>query len=617
MIEILEILEFIKKNTFSSFFYTPLKEGNECSYFFKSPVKTIECHDIDSIDKTLNEIDKLKNQYPYAYGYIAYEVGYSFEERLKNLIRHDHEDSLIRFNFYDESSVKIFKTKNIDFSQAKEILISNKQQIENYYLNIKYNDYKNNIEKIKDLIAKGDTYQVNYTLKSHFDFKEDIIDLFLQLLFNQSASYTALINDDNNFVISISPELFFSTREKTITSKPMKGTIKRGLNIEDDNIQKRSLLSSAKDRSENIMIVDLLRNDLGKISEFGSVIADPIFEIEKYETVFQMTSTVKAQLLDNSFKSIIKNIFPCGSITGAPKIRTMGIIKELESEERGIYTGTIGIINNHECTFNIPIRTVTINKKKKEGTLGIGGGIVWDSDPILEYKEAELKGRFLSQPVKYFELIETILIDKGELFLFDYHLNRLKASAEYFLFYLDIEKVRKEIIQYVDMLNNDKNYRLRILLSKWGELTFTVDELSTPKSSNKVIISNKKIDSKNTFQFFKTTNRKVYDDEYLSYNKDFFDVLFLNENDSIAEGAISNIIIRKDGHYYTPPLQEGILNGCYREHLLQTQRNIEVMSFGIKELIDADELILINSVRKEINISELCSNDGEVIKKYF
>lgn len=616
MKDILEILKFIESNKGSAFFYTPLKSGDEFSYIFKSPAISIESFNKNTIDKTLIKIDELKEKYPFAYGYITYEVGYSFEERLDKFLLGNSNNKLISFHFFDNSSVEKIRTRDISFSKIGEILSFENAQINNFQLNTNYDSYQKNIQKIKDLIAKGDTYQVNYTLKSQFDFDDNIVTLFMQMLFNQSASYTAIINDSDRYIMSISPELFFKTNGNEIISKPMKGTIKRGRNLIEDKIQKEHLSNSAKDKAENIMIVDLLRNDLGKISEIDSVIAHPIYEIEKYETVFQMTSTVKGNYNGNSIKSIIENIFPCGSITGAPKIKTIEIIKVLEEEERGIYTGTIGIIENKDMIFNIPIRTITIDKIKKSGELGIGGGIVWDSDSFYEFKEAELKGKFVTAPERYFELIETMLVENGEIFLLDYHIKRLKESADYFIFYFDEKMILNSIFDSIINLHLKKKYRLRVLLSKWGEVKIDVDKIIPNINISRAVISDNRIDSSNKFQFFKTTNRELYDKEYTSHKTDFVDVLFLNEKGSLAEGAISNVIIKKKCKYFTPPIKDGILNGCYREHLLNKKNDLEIKSFGMDELIAADELILINSVRKEIKIGELYK-DEELIKKYF
>ncbi len=616
MADIFEILQYVIKHNGSSFFFTPLKNGDEVSYFFKLPAVSIECHQKNNVENTLSEIDKLSKYYPFAYGYITYEVGYTFEERLENLLDKSSQSKLMLFHFYNSSSVEKIETKNIDFSKIKTILTDNKSFVNNFQLTVDFDTYKNNIQKIKKLIAKGDTYQVNYTLKSHFNFDGHIPELFLQLLFNQSASYTAIINDNDKFIISISPELFFQTDGTIITSKPMKGTIQRGLNIIEDKVQKKIFTKSKKDRAENIMIVDLLRNDLGKICEIDSVFTEHVYDIEKYETVYQMTSTVKGKLKEKSFKNIIRNLFPCGSITGAPKIRTMGIIKELEKANRGVYTGTIGIIEKNNFTFNIPIRTIKINKVNNKGELGIGGGIVWDSDPQHEFNEAQLKGKFLTEPEKYFELIETMLVENGEIFLWNYHIKRLSKAADYFLFYFEEKNIISKIIESIKYLDLNKKYRLKLLLSKWGEIRIDISELLLKQVSVKAVISTKQIDSRNKFQFFKTTNRMFYNNEYNLYKNKFTDVIFINEKGNLTEGAITNVMIRKNNYFYTPPIEDGILNGCYREYLLNNRNDIEIKSFGIDELLSADELILMNSVKKEIKISELFK-DGKLIKKYY
>ncbi len=360
MIKIQEILKSIEQIKDSAFFYTPFSKGGEVSYVFMKPTHKIECRNKSEFLDALVKIDDLKKLYPFAYGYITYEASYLLEEKLTKLVEDTQDEKYLCFYFYDSSAVKKILTKDIDLEDIKDILTDQKPLIKNLHLNTDYQTYSRNIEKIKEHIKAGNSYQVNYTMKAHFDFNGDITNLFLHLLFNQSANYTALIHENDHYIISISPELFFKTEGFEINSKPMKGTEKRGINSIDDEKQKEKVQTSRKNKAENIMIVDLLRNDLGKISEYNSVHTHPIYEIEKYETVYQMTSTVRAKLLNTSFSSIIKNIFPCGSITGAPKIRTMEIIKDLENERRGIYTGTIGIIEKGNYSFNIPIRTITI-----------------------------------------------------------------------------------------------------------------------------------------------------------------------------------------------------------------------------------------------------------------
>ncbi|MCK5457357.1 MAG: aminodeoxychorismate synthase component I, partial [Melioribacteraceae bacterium] len=454
MNDISEILDKVKNNIGSSFFYTPYKNEDSKSFIFASPQKSISCKNPEEIETTLKEIDSLSKIYKYAYGFITYEVGYSFEEKLNHLFNKSDE-KLIFFNFYNDEDVKVILSNEISFKNIKSLLDVKNFSIDNVELNETQSEYEKNIEEIRRLIAVGDTYQVNYTLKSKFNFNGDITSFVASLIFNQSAEYSAFINEENNFIISISPELFFKTDGNRIISKPMKGTIKRGINIDDDFTKSMQLERSKKDRAENIMIVDLLRNDIGKISEFNSVKANPLFEIQKYETLFQMTSTVTGELKEKSFSPIIKNLFPCGSITGAPKIRTMEIINRLENNRRGIYTGTIGIIGNGDFNFNIPIRTITTNKNEGTGEMGIGSGIVWDSEPSDEFEEAKLKSNFLTKPSNYFELIETMLVEDGEIFLLENHINRLRKSADYFLFQFDESRLRELLYKIVVGLNNE------------------------------------------------------------------------------------------------------------------------------------------------------------------
>ena len=299
-------------------------------------------------------------------------------------------------------------------NQIKYCLIGfEKYKIKNFKLNTSKNEFTKSISKIKSYIEEGDTYQVNYTIKGKFDFEGSYSGLFSNLVFNQSAQYIAVINNNGKIIISLSPEMFFEIKGRKIISKPMKGTARRGIDHSNDEFIKYELERSEKNRAENVMIVDLIRNDLGRVSEYGSVKVKNIFEVEKYESVYQMVSTVESKLKKNvKLSDILKNIYPCGSITGAPKIRTMEIINELEKEKRGIYTGSIGLIRKNKITFNVPIRTLTIDKKSNKGEIGLGSGIVWDSIAEEEYEETKLKGKFLTEPNKPFEIIETMKIER-------------------------------------------------------------------------------------------------------------------------------------------------------------------------------------------------------------
>jgi para-aminobenzoate synthetase / 4-amino-4-deoxychorismate lyase len=594
----------------SGFFYTPSIYDRSRSYFFKQLHKEIIINNIFEFNDGAKKINKLIKKGYTGYSLIKYEAGFLFEDKLKKLIdRKDKE--LIRFYFFDEDNFEIINSNKIKFGKFNQ-----NYRISSFKLNNTRNEFSKNIKKTKDYIKEGDTYQVNYTVKSSFNFSGDVINLFKNLVFNQSAKYSAFINNDENIIISISPELFFQTKDNKIISRPMKGTSKRGVNIFSDNIQKINLGSDEKNKSENLMIVDLLRNDIGKICEYGKVKAKNLFELETYETLFQIVSTIEGRLKKQiTLSEIIKNLFPCGSITGAPKIRTMEIIKELEKEKRGIYTGAVGIIKKTETVFNVAIRTIAINKTEGKGELGLGSGIVWDSNPEEEYNEILLKGNFLQKPIPYFELFETMLLENGEIFLLNEHLDRLKNSAQYFLFRYDEVEILSSLDKVLKKPEGLKKYRLKLSLNKWGKPKLNLFDYPENPEEIKLFISQIKVSSENLFQYFKTTNRNFYDQQYRLYNsKGFFDVLFLNEKNELTEGSISNIFIRKDNVWLTSPSSCGLLPGVYRNFFLKNKDNVEEKLIYFDDLLKADEVILTNSLRKEIKVDKIFFSDSEFIE---
>lgn len=542
---ILEILKNIINNPGSAFFYTPSIYKKSKSYFFTNPYEKITANNKEQLESVFSKIDNNINNGLVGFGQLKYELGYLLENKL-NVYHDKNSESLLDFYFFEKKDVIEIESSKIDFFEVDKLLIENKYKIEKIKLNSSKKDYVNGINKIKEEIKVGNTYQVNYTVKGKFSFNGSITSLFLQLLFDQSAKYSALINNNDNFVISISPELFFDFNGNEIIARPMKGTIKRGYNLNNDLDKISVLRNSKKDTSENVMILDLLRNDLGRISEINSVKTFNEYEIEKYESLFQMTSSVKSKLINPTFSNIVKNIFPCGSITGAPKISTMEIIKKLENEKRGLYTGAIGITKKNKFKFNVPIRTIILNKNGK-GEIGIGSGVVWDSKANEEYEETLLKSKFLTNPQKYFELFESILFENGELFLFEEHLQRLKSSSEFFLFNFSYSKVKNEILEFCKKLDKTKKHKIKYILNKWGITKISSTEIKIEKNiKREVIISKIKINSKNKFQYFKTTNREIYNTEYQNCIKnEYYDVIFFNEKNELCEGAITNILVEK------------------------------------------------------------------------
>lgn len=602
---ITEILKYIEENSNSAFFYTPNIYKGGKSYFFKKPWKVLTAKSKEEVEKLLDKTDQL-SQDPDLIGFatIPYEIGYYFQP--KEIKDSNLDNAELCFYFYERENVEIIEQNELEFDDVEKYIKSN-TKIRNIELEISKEEYLGKISKVKNYISKGETYQINFTTKANFKFDGDLTSFFLNGIFNQSASYSVLINKENEYVLSFSPELFFSTDYKTILSKPMKGTLKRKGNPLEDKELATSLLHDEKNLAENVMIVDLMRNDIGRIAVTDSVKVEKLYEIEKYETLYQLTSTVVGKLKDNKLSEIFKNLFPSGSITGAPKIRSMQIIAELEKSPRKLYTGSIGLISNKNAVFNIPIRTVNINKLTKESELGLGSGIVWDSDAESEYEEVLLKGRFISNPQKYFELLETMLFQDGKIFLLDYHLRRLKNAAEYFLFQYDERKIAERLQSIISRFDSKQKYKIRLLLNKWGEFKIVPSKIEATKNTVKIILSKADRNIEEKFFYHKTTNRPWDEELSNAKQKGFDEVIFINENDELLEGAISNLIIETDGKLYTPPLSLGILNGCYRQFLLDNQK-CEEKFLRIDDLKNAEKIILCNSVRKEIIVNEVYDN---------
>ncbi len=603
---ITEIINKVLTTPNAAFFFTPPIYGKSDSYLFLKPKEIVTIKSLRNLDEKLILIDQLLKRGLAGYALIYYEAGYLFEKKLNKYLPQNTE--LIRFFFYDHKDI-IRKNSNKIFFENDE-----KYQIKNFRLNTNRSEFVSSIRKIRDYIKKGDTYQVNYTVKGKFDFAGSYSSLLSNLVFNQSAQYTSFINDGKNIILSLSPELFFEVKGRKIKSKPMKGTTRRGQNLIEDLKKKNELVNSVKNRAENVMIVDLIRNDLGRISEYGSVSVPSLFEIEKYETVYQMVSTVQSKLKNNIMLSdVLKNIFPCGSITGAPKIRTMEIINELEKESRGLYTGSIGLFINGKMTFNVSIRTLLMDKKSGNGEIGLGSGVVWTSKADEEYAETKLKGKFLTDPINQFKLFESALVENRKIKMLNEHLNRMEKAAEYFLFVFDREAIEQKIINYLKSVD-EKRFKLKISLTKTGKIEFIKTPI-TPVEQIKVIISKNRISTENRFQYFKTTNRLLYEKEYSKYSRlGFFDVLFLNEKNEIAEGSITNIFIKKNRKLLTPPVEAGILPGLYRSKLLSSIKNVFETNLTLNDLLTADEIYLTNAVRGKVKVDLLVLDDKNRIR---
>ncbi|MFH1062822.1 MAG: aminodeoxychorismate synthase component I [Candidatus Omnitrophota bacterium] len=605
------ILNFLnKKQTFILLESSLYDQQNHLSYIFTDPIKIIQTNSLNKIESCFNQIEQAKKSGYYVSGFISYETGYTISDKFKKLKIPLPDFPLIWMGvfkkpiIFDHQKNKFTSNSKIPFLNTKENFLAH-YQLKNLKLDISRAEYIRNIKKIKRLIEAGDTYQVNYTTKYKFNFKGSSLALYKKLRNNQSIAYGAFIKSPEFDILSFSPELFFCQNKNKLLVKPMKGTAARGINIREDRKNKKALAADIKNQAENLMIVDLLRNDLGKISKTGSVRVNKLFTVETYKTLLQMTSTITSRLKTNTcLWELFLSIFPSGSVTGAPKIRTMEIIHQLEPEPRGIYTGAIGVFApKNKAVFNVAIRTIAI--KNNHGQMGIGGGITYSSDPIAEYNECKLKAKFLTMPD--FKLIETMLWRKKcGFYLLEHHLNRLKRSAKFFEYPYSEKAILQNLNKLTLTLNKQWPYKIRLLLDQSGEIILDPAVILNKKTDlkHRIMLSEKHTDSADIFLYHKTTNRELYTSEYEKCKQlGFFDLIFCNEKNQITEGAVSNIFIKKQGIYYTPPIKCGVLPGVFRTYLInQKKLKLQEKILYLQDLKTADAIYCTNAVRGLVKV---------------
>uniref|UniRef100_A0A831UGZ3 Aminodeoxychorismate synthase component I n=1 Tax=Geobacter metallireducens TaxID=28232 RepID=A0A831UGZ3_GEOME len=459
--------------------------------------------------------------------------------------------------------------------------------------------YEMAVERIREYIAAGDTYQVNFTFRQRFSFRGDPKAYFGDLCRAQKAPFCAHLDLGRFRILSASPELFFELRHGLLTCRPMKGTAPRGRWRSEDEQIKARLAESEKERAENLMIVDLLRNDLGMVARTGSVQVDSLFAVETLETVHQMTSTITARLREGvDLPELFRALFPCGSVTGAPKKRSMEIIRELEASTRGVYTGAIGHVSpDGEMTFSVAIRTVVIDTEAGTGELGIGSGITIGSRGGDEYRECLTKARFARERMPDFQLVETMLHEEGKgCFLLDRHLARLFRSAAYFGFAVRLGTITTVLDHRTGSLPG--KHKVRLLLNRRGAFTIETEPLPPANDLDPVAVcfASETVDSADPFLYHKTTHRPLYRRE-LERHPDCADVIFVNERGEVTEAANANVVARIRGELVTPPLHCGLLPGTFREEILALGQ-VRERVITREELEGAEELFLVNSVRQ-------------------
>ena len=593
------------------FFETSRLSGeNHRSYLLLEPLCWLEYVGGNDVSEFLCQVETYQNRGYFLGGWFAYEFGRLLEPAFQDGLQGAGR-TLARLGVFEKPVV--FDHQTGEFSQGQGWPVATGESatctVDKLQTNISEQEFLHGVDAIKKYIKSGDTYQVNYTFKLDFSFAGSPAALYLQLRRNQSVSYGAWMRYQGQDIMSFSPELFFAADEQGIRVRPMKGTLTRGKTLVEDTLQARTLCTDAKSRSENVMIVDLLRNDLARLlyeTGGGQVRAESLFDVEPYESLLQMTSTIKGVPVHSQrirLSKIFKSLFPCGSVTGAPKIRTMEIIEELEKEPRGVYCGAIGWLNRDEMCFNVPIRTLTLDGEK--GSMGIGAGIVFDSDPKSEWRECLLKGRFLTHRQPEFQLIETLFRQpEGGFFLLSEHLDRLRDSAAYFFFQLDLAEVRNRLNQE-EATFADKPMRVRLLLNKDGRVEITSTpllETAMEDALPRVAFSSHIVDPEDPFLYHKTTLRDLYNRKREeAAERGLYEILFVNTRDEVTEGTISTLFVEMDGQMYTPPISCGLLPGTFRHSYLASGKAREQV-LSIEDVVNADALYVANSVRGLVRV---------------
>lgn len=598
------------------------------SFLFLNPVERLICRDDEDLEKYLSELQQRLADGYFLAGWIGYEFGAMFEGKVHrgNTRYSDSRTILADLGVFSKPYSFNHSTGENNFPFDRSYPIGDIHcSIENIRPNMQKDEFVEALGAVRQYIAAGDTYQVNYTMKLLFDFFGSAEKLYSILRRNQSVGYGAYIRNGKERILSFSPELFFRKKGEEIIARPMKGTAQRGRNSIEEKENCLELHNDIKNRSENVMIVDLLRNDLARLLHGhgqSRISVESLFDVESYESLLQMTSTIKASTAASTMQNlnlteVFRALFPCGSITGAPKIRTMQIIDELEKGPRGVYTGAIGYLGpDGSAVFNVPIRTVRL--RANQGEMGIGAGITYDSVAEDEWHESLLKGRFLTNRQPEFYLFETLLWQQGfGYFLLEEHLQRLETGAGFFQFSCDISTIMSRLVQQEKDFT-DRCYRVRLMLEKDGRVIIKADVTAPPSCTSLPVVpekvvgnrlavidfSPKPVNTRAAWPFFKTSRRELFNTEYAhALAQGLYEYIFLNEAGEVTEGCITNIVIYNNGRYTTPPVACGLLSGIMRGRLLaDVSRPVFEEVLSEDDIRTAEAVFVCNSVRGVIRV---------------
>ena len=548
-------------------------------YLFTKPIKELKTRNLDQVEDLLREVEAYQEKGFYAVGYVSYEAAPAFEKKFAVHPAPLMGEYLLYFTIHEKAETLPIPE---DY-EAVDLPANWKEEVE-------APAYQEAIKTIHHHIRQGDTYQVNYTVQLSQELKADPLAIYNRLVVEQKAHYNAFIQHDDVSILSISPELFFEQDDRLLTTRPMKGTTRRGLTNQADLKEASWLEADPKNRAENMMIVDLLRNDMNRISEIGSEQVTHLCQVEQYSTVWQMTSTIESRLRPEvDLVQAFQALFPCGSITGAPKISTMEIIQNTELAPRGVYCGTIGILlPKGKRIFNVAIRTLQMQGTK--AIYGVGGGITWDSIWEGEYQETKQKSAVLYRQEPRFELLTTGRIHQGELTFLEQHLTRLREASRYFAYPFNEPKLLNKLQEQLAHVDPSLDYRCRIALQRNGTIQLTITELTDlPASYLQAQLTEQKLDLATPFTYFKTSQR-----DHLGQSD--HEQIFHLPDGSLLETTIGNLVLEIEGQLYTPLAHLPLLDGIYRRHLLETQQ-VEEKLLTLNDLIDADRIYACNALR--------------------
>lgn len=528
---------------------------------YRNPVAVVEARSMGEVQPALAKVRAAVAAGRHAAGYLAYEAGFAFEPRAGVAT----DGPLLWLGLFDRYE-EIADVPAMLPDPAGAWVGTPEPRVAR-------DDYDAMLAQVLELIAAGDIYQANLTFRATVRVAGDPLALYAAIRSRAQAGWGAIVATGRETLLSFSPELFFRLDAGALTCRPMKGTARRDADPARDAAIAADLATDEKQRAENLMIVDLMRNDLSRVAVAGSVAVPELFAVEPYPTVHQMTSTVTATLAPGrDVMDVLTALFPCGSITGAPKVRAMQVIGAVERDARGAYTGSIGRLDpNGDAQFNVAIRTLTLNGDT--ATLGLGGGIVADSRADSEWDEALAKGAFLTHGQRDPDLIETMRFDpEAGILLIERHLARMKASAATFGFAFDRHDVRNELQAATFRLRRPA--KIRLLAARSGKIAIEVAPLPTPNAGPLSVALVPLPVHPGDFRLrHKTTDRAFYDAARRAAGTD--EVIFVDPDGFVTEGSFTNVFVERNGRLLTPPLARGLLPGVLREELIATGDAIE------------------------------------------